>query len=169
MNKNTKTLLYVLGGVVVSVVGVFAYTLLKNRKSANITDLNIDEVIQEESENTGTQNNQVSENEAVLGQAIPSRESFPLQIAMYGKNVHVMQQALKKLGYYRGKIDGKYGALTDEALDEGGSRYNGSMCGNWLVGACEVTRSGFNSLMSDAKNKGFDEDLALLEAEKMYL
>ena len=42
MNKNTKTLLYVLGGVVVSVVGVFAYTLLKNRKSANITSLNID-------------------------------------------------------------------------------------------------------------------------------
>ena len=31
MNKNTKTLLYVLGGVVVSVVGVFAYTLLKQK------------------------------------------------------------------------------------------------------------------------------------------
>ena len=46
---------------------------------------------------------------------------------MYGKNVHVMQQALKELGNYSGAIDGKYGALTDEALDKGGSRYNGSM------------------------------------------
>ena len=170
MNKNTKTVLYVLGGVVVSVVGVFAYTLLKNRKSANITDLNIDEVIKEESQNTGTQNNEVADNEAILGQAIPSRESFPLQIGMYGKNVHVMQQALKELGNYSGAIDGKYGALTDEALDKGGSRYNGSMCGNWLVGACEVTMSGFNRLMADAKReKGFDKDVALLEAEKMYL
>ena len=28
---------------------------------------------------------------------------------MYGKNVHVMQQALKELGNYSGAIDGKYG------------------------------------------------------------
>ena len=71
---------------------------------------------------------------------------------MYGENVHVMQQALKELGNYSGAIDGKYGALTDEALDKGGSGIM-EVCGNWLVGACEVTMSGFNRLMADAKEK----------------
>ena len=167
MNKNTKLFLYVFGGIATSTVLVYAYSLLKKKKDLNT--FNPDSGIAEELEDVGTENNQVSVDEVLSGQAVPSRESFPLQIGMYGKNVHVMQQALKKLGYYSGSLDGKYGALTDEALDKGGSRYNGSMCGNWLVGACEVMSSGFSRLMSDAKNQGFDKDLAIVEAEKMYL
>ncbi len=167
MTKNTKTLLYILGGVVTSTVLVYGYSLLKKKK--DIKTFNPDSDFQDDLDEIGTENNQASTDEVVSGQAVPSRESFPLKIAMYGKNVHVMQQALKKLGYYSGQIDGKFGQLTDDALDKGGSRYNGSFCGNRFVGGCEVTRSRFSNLMSDAKNKGFDENLAVVEAEKMYL
>ena len=89
MNKNTKLFLYVFGGIATSTVLVYAYSLLKKKK--DLKTFNPDSGIAEELEDVGTENNQLSEDEVLSGQAVPSRESFPLQIGMYGKNVHVMQ------------------------------------------------------------------------------
>jgi hypothetical protein len=60
-----------------------------------------------------------STNETVnLGRTETGKIGFPLNIGDKGVGVSYLQKALQCLGYYKGTIDGKFGAETYKALND---------------------------------------------------
>jgi hypothetical protein len=163
MTKNTKIILYTVGGVVTSAVAYFIYSTVVRKKSQTFGD-NLDNSATNTSpvNNTNENNTATSVDEFVSGSAVQSRESYPLEAGMYGQKVYVMQSALKSLGKYSGELDGKFGQKTREALKD----YFYTAC-TWIN--CDISYNNWKEIIDDAKSKGWGLNQAWSEAKSKYL
>ena len=163
MTKNTKILLYTVGGVVTSAVAYFIYSTVVRKKGQSFDeDFGNTKTTNTSTKKPNENNTATSVDEFVSGSAVPSRESYPLEAPMYGQKVYVMQSALKSLGKYSGDLDGKFGQKTREALKD----YFFTAC-TWI--SCDISYNNWKEIIDDAKSKGWGLNQAWSEAKSKYL
>lgn len=154
-----KTFIYVGAGFVLSIIGYFAYDLIKSNQEAKKfkasgqkkvdkdTSLGIDEI------------------SSIGAQA--SNDSYPLKVGSYGAKVFVLQQALNELGQ-SAVVDGKFGQKTYKAVNAitFGFGYGNILCG--LDYGCGVSYDNWNNIIKKAEEKGFNQNQSWTNAKKVW-
>ena len=107
MEQSSKNLLYVFGGLAVTISAYFGYSLLSKRKNISF-GVNDNSDVKDNS----TNNTKTGIDEYVSGKAKTSNEKYDLEIGMSGQKIYVLQSALKNLGCYDGVLDGGFGEKT---------------------------------------------------------
>jgi|TARA_R110000744_G_scaffold4570_5_gene16493 hypothetical protein len=165
MEQNSKNLLYVFGGLAVTISAYFGYSLLSKNKnpSFGVND-------NSDKKDDSTNNTKTGIDEYVSGTAKPSNEKYDLEIGMSGQKIYVLQSALKNLGCYDGVLDGEFGEKTYKAISscsEWGWVTLGScsVVGNYI---CNVDYGMWQTITNRAKQKGWNINTAWTEAKKLW-
>lgn len=160
MTKNTKIILYTVGGVVTSAMSYFIYSTIKRKTNQSFGEdiVKPPPTIPPPSDDVNGQN--AGKDEIISGQKV-SNENWDLEGGMYGQRIYVMQSALKNLGKYGGKLDGEFGQKTREALKD----YFYTACTFY---SCDISYSNWKEIIDDARSKGWGYNKAWTEAKSLY-
>lgn len=164
-NINKKTLMWVGAGLATTIIGYFIIDLLKTKRDAIRYSAPQDKKVDDKK--VDDKKVKLGDNEIGSNKAQPSSDAYPLKIGSYGAKVHVLQQALNKLGAGL-TVDGKFGQQTHKAVYNVPYGFGGLnlMCG---VGYnCEVTYNNWQNIIKKAQDQGLNLDQAWTNAKTKW-